>query len=163
MRKQITAIQMQESATLKAGHGSANGTWRLKSRKSITCPCSKRSVRFPTIPARSSARETSRSGSWERRRRSSVATRRSAIQERTMKNVLLFLNDPKAAPVFVTFTRLKNRVRPVGVSGCTLRKKNLFVFEPGRKSGRDIKKINLRGSFLFHIPATTAAQRSHNS
>lgn len=34
--KQTTAMQMQLSATLKAGNGSANGTCRLKSRKSIT-------------------------------------------------------------------------------------------------------------------------------
>ena len=34
--KQTTAMQMQESATLKAGQGCANGTCRSKSRKSIT-------------------------------------------------------------------------------------------------------------------------------
>ena len=53
MIKQKTAMQMQESATLKAGQGSANRTWRLKYKKSMTCWCTKRSVRLPRIPAKS--------------------------------------------------------------------------------------------------------------
>lgn len=36
--KKPTAMQMHASATLKAGQGFASGTWRLKSRKSITAP-----------------------------------------------------------------------------------------------------------------------------
>src|SRR6202795_709897 len=51
MIKQTTAMQMQESATLKAGHGCAKGTWRSKRRKSITCPWTRRSVRLPRMPA----------------------------------------------------------------------------------------------------------------
>jgi hypothetical protein len=40
--KQTTAMQMQESATLKAGHGSAKRTCKLKRRKSMTWPWSRR-------------------------------------------------------------------------------------------------------------------------
>ena len=37
MMKSTTAIEMHESATLKAGHGSAYRTCRSNRRKSITC------------------------------------------------------------------------------------------------------------------------------
>ncbi len=40
-------------------------------------------------------------------RKSSTVTTTSATQESAMKNPLLFRNEPKAAPVFVTWTRLK--------------------------------------------------------
>src|SRR5438552_13896273 len=36
--KKATAMQIQESATLNAGHGCANGTCRSNKRKSITWP-----------------------------------------------------------------------------------------------------------------------------
>src|SRR4029077_11830613 len=52
MMKQITAIQMQESATLKAGQGSAKRTCKLTRRKSMTWPWVNRSVRLPNTPAR---------------------------------------------------------------------------------------------------------------
>src|ERR1700730_10691334 len=58
--KKTTAMQMQESATLNAGHGWANGTCRSNRRKSITWPYSSRSVRLPSTPASNKASERSR-------------------------------------------------------------------------------------------------------
>src|SRR6266404_3912028 len=116
--KKTTAIQMQESATLNAGHGWANGTCRSNSKKSITCPYSKRSVRFPSTPASKSASDRSRQkfrvhqSDFGRsdapcpcRPRRSINANNKARHEMAMKKALLFLNDPNAAPVLVTFTK----------------------------------------------------------
>ena len=91
--KSATAIEMQESATLNAGHGSANRIWRLKRRKSITCPYRRRSVRFPRIPASSSASERSRHRSGWLCLTSRTVTMTSATTEIMTKKVLLPLKE----------------------------------------------------------------------
>src|SRR6266446_9375260 len=111
---------MQESATLNAGHGCANGTCRSKSKKSITCPYSKRSVRFPSTPASNSASEISRqkfrvhqsdfgrsAAPCSCRPKSNTRANNKATHEIAIKKVLLFLNEPKAAPVLVMLTKWK--------------------------------------------------------
>ena len=61
------------------------------------------------IPASNSASDTSRSRSRDLfRRRSNAKTKTNATQASTMKNALLFLNEPNAAPSLVTFTSAKN-------------------------------------------------------
>ncbi len=61
------------------------------------------------------AERKSRQVSGERRRRSNETNNQSATQERTMKKRLLFLNDPKAAPVLVTKTRVKKSGMTIGL------------------------------------------------
>jgi len=53
---------------------------------------------------------------------------RRAIDEITMKKVLLFLNEPNAAPVFVTFTKWKKPdITMRGSSGLMDRRIKCFV------------------------------------
>src|SRR2546423_6910598 len=112
MTKNATAMQIQESATLNAGHGCRNdGTCGPKSnrRKSITCPKSNRSVRLPSTPATSNASDKSRHISRDHQSdfdslwlwrcpRSSTSAKSNATQDIAIKNALLSLNEPNAAP-----------------------------------------------------------------
>ena len=53
---------------------------------------------------------------------------RSAMDEITMKKVLLFLKEPNAAPVLVTFTKWKKLdIMMRGSSGLTNRRTKCFV------------------------------------
>ncbi len=127
-------------------------------------------------PARSKASEISRQASGLRCRKSKAVTTTSATQERTMKNRLLFLNEPKAAPVFVTSTRVKKSgMMTRGSSGTTWRSTSHFVHliecverereeedefhsGEGRTSNAQRSTSNVQFEAL-----TTASQRSHKS
>ena len=141
--KSSTAIEMQESATLNAGHGSAYRMCRLKRRKSITCPYRRRSVRFPRIPASSSASERSRHGSGWLCRTSRTVTTTNATMEIITKKLLLPLKDPNAAPVFVTLTRLKKSGTIMRASkGLINRRTSCFVHWSNAQSGSERKRMN---------------------
>jgi hypothetical protein len=104
-------------------------------------------VRFPRTPAASKASEISRQTSQDRRRIRRPTTKKSAIQEIMMKNVLLFLNEPKAAPVLVMFTKRKKFFNPKrsfakggGPSGLTYRITRYLVSRSSPYSGSERKK-----------------------
>src|SRR6266446_2281604 len=106
-----------------------------------------RSVRFPSTPAANKASETSRQASPDRRRTRRVTTKKSARQEIMMKKVLLFLNEPNAAPVFVMFTKRKKFFNPNksfvkngGPSGLTYCTTRYLVSRSSAYSGSERKK-----------------------
>ena len=105
MMKQTTAMQMQESATLKAGQGCSERNVQIEEQKIDHVTVEETIGQISKDAGQEQSERNIAPGSRGVRRRRRETTKTSATQESTMKKRLLFWKEPKAAPVFVTCTR----------------------------------------------------------